>query len=287
MVDLKPWDDTPESAVQMVDIDDTQYFKEYPQYMSASKLKVFADDPMKYVSKYIDGDDPPRDSSAMLLGSATHCYILEGMKAFNARYNVADGPINPKTDKPYGKATAKYAAWLDEQPEGLDIISTAEHTAIVRMGLSVQGHNFAPGILTHGNAEQAVRGKLQGVDCQSKIDWLNLHGVRPSIVDLKTTATLDRFKKHQIWDFGYDLQAGFYSLMIQALTGQLPTFDFVAVETVSPYRTRVVHIGCIGEPDCSVTLEQCMGKATDQLRSYRHAAETETWHGKYRGSETL
>ena len=295
MVDLKPWDDTPESAVQMVDMDDVQYFRDYPKYMSATKLKVFAKDPLDYVNKYIDGNLKKPAPGAMLVGSAAHCYILEGRKAYRSRYNVTDGPTNSKTGSPYGKATKAYAAWLDEQPEGKDIISKAEHETIVKMGLSVEAERDATALLTHGNAEQALRGKLEGVDCQSKIDWLNLHGVRPSIVDLKTTVSMERFKRHQFWDLGYDVQVGFYSLMVQALTGQLPTFDFVVVESGGPnpatyggyHPAKVYHIGCIGEPDTSVTLEQCMGKATDQLRSYRHAAETETWHGKYRGSETL
>ena len=38
-----------------------------------------------------------------------------GREAFDGQFLVADGPVNPKTGEPFGKATKAYAEWLSSQ----------------------------------------------------------------------------------------------------------------------------------------------------------------------------
>ena len=51
----------------------------------------------------------PRPSS---FDEAAICRIVFGKEEFGKRYTVTDGPVNPKTSRPYGKETQTYAAWL-------------------------------------------------------------------------------------------------------------------------------------------------------------------------------
>ena len=73
-------------------------------YMSSHLLADFRESPELYRRK-TNGEIAETESPALALGRAAHCLILEGRAAFDEQYLVADGPVNPKTNEPYGKAT--------------------------------------------------------------------------------------------------------------------------------------------------------------------------------------
>ena len=81
------------------------------QYMSSHLLADFRESPELYRRK-TSGEIAEAESPALALGRAAHCLILEGRAAFDGQFLVADGPVNPKTNEPYGKATKAYAEWL-------------------------------------------------------------------------------------------------------------------------------------------------------------------------------
>ena len=85
------------------------------QYMSSHLLADFRESPELYRRK-TNGEIAESESPALALGRAAHCLVLEGRAAFDEQYLVADGPVNPKTGEPYGKASKAYAEWLSAQP---------------------------------------------------------------------------------------------------------------------------------------------------------------------------
>ena len=82
--------------------------------MSSHLLATFRESPELYRRK-THGEIAEAESPALALGRAAHCLILEGKAAFDEQYVVADGPVNPKTGEPFGKATKAYAEWLFSQ----------------------------------------------------------------------------------------------------------------------------------------------------------------------------
>jgi len=85
------------------------------QYMSSHLLADFRESPELYRRK-TNGEIAEAESPALAQGRAAHCLILEGHAAFEEQFLVADGPVNPKTNEPYGKATKAYAEWLARRP---------------------------------------------------------------------------------------------------------------------------------------------------------------------------
>lgn len=50
-------------------------------------------------------------TESQIFGDIAHDYLLDNA-SFDAKYLVADGPVNPKTGAPYGVTTKAYADWL-------------------------------------------------------------------------------------------------------------------------------------------------------------------------------
>ena len=75
--------------------------------LSSHQLADYRKCPLLYHRKRL-GLIPQKDSTAYLVGRAAHTLILEGRERFEAEYAVG-GPINPKTEKPYGPTTKAFA----------------------------------------------------------------------------------------------------------------------------------------------------------------------------------
>lgn len=90
------------------------------RHMSSHLLADFRESPELYRRK-TSGKIAEAEGSALALGRAAHCLILEGRAAFDGQFLVADGPVNPKTSEPYGKATKAYADWLASQTKEIVI----------------------------------------------------------------------------------------------------------------------------------------------------------------------
>ena len=68
------------------------------RYMSSHNLAAFRESPELYCRK-TNGEIAEGKSPALALGRAARCFILEGRAAFDERFLVADGPMNPKTSE--------------------------------------------------------------------------------------------------------------------------------------------------------------------------------------------
>lgn len=246
---VNPWahESGPAECSRMTD---DEYFGAYDQFLTAHKLKTFDESPLKFRWSQ-EGLLPRRDSKDFIFGRACHVLTLEGPKAFDERYRVGDGPINPKTEKPYGRDSQKFADWLQEvTADGHEIVSELEYEKLLNIEQAVWTNEPAVAILDDEAAEKelVVRAKLLGVECQSRIDWID-HRNR-LIIDLKTTAELGKppesglrnpcdFLRRDCEIYGYHRQLAFYRMMARQISGCDYRVAIIAVEKEAPFEVGV------------------------------------------------
>lgn len=100
-----------------------------------------------------------------------------------------------------------------------------------------------PPLLTAGKPEQTIVWQDGGVTCRARIDWLR--DDHQAVDDLKTTsgtANPREWAHRRLWDMGADIQVAFYQRGLKHLTGHVPDFRFVVVETAPPYALSVISL---------------------------------------------
>ncbi len=231
---------TPEEKFPFIFFEDAEVYhtkSKKGEVLSSHMLADFRKSPLLYHKK-ITGEIPDKDSSAYLVGRATHSLILEGEEVFDTEYLVTDGPTNEKTGKAYGKDTKAYKAWLEEQDPAKQIISTQDFALIETMNESVQNHPEAVKLLDDGVAEAVIRTEIDGHPCQIRMDWLH---PKKGLVDLKTCDDLDWFT-YDAKKYGYIHQLAFYRSVIEAAADRVCPVWIIAVEKKEPFRTGVFKI---------------------------------------------
>lgn len=182
-------------------------------------------------------------SSGMGLGSLVHLMLLEPERIGEV---ACGGPINPKTLKAYGSTSDKFAEWAAEQSKSGKIVVTeddlAKATEMRDAVLLSEWDDISPFMPPGGVADGIVTentflGIIGDTQAQCKPDvWDAEENV---CWDLKTTSKFDGFQ----WDckdYGYYLQAAWYSTILKAVTGTYPEWKWIVVENVKPYRVKVV-----------------------------------------------
>lgn len=215
------------------------YHARRSSHMSSHALADFRKSPLLFRKKR-SGLIPQVTSDAYTVGGAAHCLILEGDRAFESRYHVG-GPINPKTDRPYGSETKAYKEWAARQTK--EVLSDDQYALCVQMRAGVRANPEAVRLLAEGQAEAVVRADYCGTPCQIRLDWISpVQG--DGIVDLKTVYDVDEFEE-QARKFGYIHQLAFYrELLALKMRGQRLPCWFIAVEKKEPYRCGVWEV-CI------------------------------------------
>ena len=211
------------------------------------------------------------DSPALLIGRAAHTLILEGRKAYQDGYAFG-GPINPKTQKPYGSTTKKYLEWAEAQKK--PVLTQTEDLLIEHLNGGVQANKEAKRLLKEGRAETVVRVEYCGVPCQIRIDWYN-NGIK----DLKSCADLTWFEQ-DAKRYGYIHQMAFYRAVLETATGKREPVHFIAVEKKEPYRCGVWEIG----QDVLAIAQQENEAAIQRLKK---CVQTKTWNTGYEEIRTI
>ena len=120
-------------------------------------------------------------TASMTLGTAAHCYILEGADAFHDRYAVKPEGLN--------FSTREGRAWRDEQ-EGRSIISFDQHMQILAMRDALMAQADARRLLEAGGRAEAT---MIAKDPETGLTLLcrpDLYISRAGLaVNLKTTAS--------------------------------------------------------------------------------------------------
>lgn len=250
-----------------------EYQAKSGEYLTSHLLRDFREGPAIY-KKRIDRLLPPLDSRALRVGSAAHCYILEGRDEFLARYAVG-APINPRTQKPYGFDTAAYEEWEKEQ--GRPVISNEDLHMIENMAAAVRAHPQVQALTYVEDAmtERVVRREMRGVLCQCRPDW---YSPTNGLIELKTCDSLHKFWSAIKWR-EYDVQVAFYRMLL--LDGadmddpeMCPRY-IVAVEKVQPHRVAVIEL------DFGLVLWPRQQEILNALEELKECRETGVWPTRY------
>jgi len=237
------------------------------EFMSSHLLADFRESPALYCRE-IHGEIEQTESTAFALGRAAHSLILEGREGFDRDFIVSDGPVNPKTGEPFGKATKAYAEWrarLDRE-----VVSGKDYGFISRLHMSVLSHPVAGELLLSGVAEGVVRAEYCGVPCQIRMDWFN---PERGLVDLKTCDSL-KWLESDCRRYGYIHQMGFYRAVIREATGVTVPVHIIAVEKSEPFSTGVWKL-----TEEVLDYAEEINKAA--LARYRQCRRTNSWPTGY------
>ena len=242
--------------------------------VSFHALKDFAHNGKEFHLRQIGELPQPPESREMFIGTAAHTLILEGREKYRDAYEVADGPVNPKTGKPYGNDTKVFRDWFAMQTK--PVITTDEAALIEAMRDAVAAHGVASQLLADGIAETPIFFDWFGTPCQSQVDWISKSW---GIIDLKTTADLDRF----VWtarDARYINQLAFYRRAVGELFGESMDCFIVAVEKARNPRCGVF---AIPKPDLDEAEDWCI----QQIAALAEAEATGVWRDGYEGLRQL
>ena len=231
---------------------------------SKSLLDAVAISPQHYLAAR---DGPPREQTpAMLLGSATHCAVLEP-EDYADRYVTDPAPGSRSKDA--------QAARQAERDAGREILTTAQAATVEAITNSVLGHRIAATLLDQGYPEVSFcwEDRETHIICRSRADWWNSAHAQPLIVDLKTArdASAGGFARAVV-DHRYHVQAAMYSDGWLRVTGEQPIFVFIVVESSAPY---CVALYTLSDDDLQ------LGRALYRrdLARLRECADTGAWPG--------
>jgi len=215
--------------------DEKVYHARAGDFMSSHQLRDFRRCPELF-RRQRAGLVPKPDKPAYLVGRAAHSLIIEGRVEFDRRY-MTGGPINPKTNRPYGADTKAHADWASQQDR--EVLTGEQMYAVERMADAVARHDLASRLFSGGIGEGVARANYGGVPCQIRIDYLHpAHG----IVDLKTCDEMDWFES-DARKYGYIHQLAFYRGVLAMAAGGVPPATIpchlVAVEKSEPFRCGV------------------------------------------------
>jgi len=212
------------------------YHSRNDRFLSSHQLGNFRKCHALY-QKMVAGLITDKDRPAYLVGRAAHTLILEGPETFAKEY-IIGGPINPKTEKPYGTTSQKYLDWVEENSPAQPL-TDAQYEMITKMNESVRSHPQFPSLFGTGLPEGVVRYSYHGRPCQIRMDWFN---PEKGIVDLKTCNSL-QWMESDARRYGYIYQFAFYRYVLEAAIGERMPVYMVAVEKEEPYRAGVWRVG--------------------------------------------
>lgn len=244
--------------------------------INCSGLKDFARSPLHFWERNLNPDrEAESDSPALRLGSAVHCYVLEGANKYAMDF-VVPPAFNRRTNE--GKAAA---AEFEASLAGRDvmILEEKEDRLAKRIGDAVLAHEVAGNLVRgfEGAAEETIQwiDEETGVACKGRLDRIVTIDGQPWIVDLKTTedARPDEFAK-SLARFLYHWQAAFYldGLRAAGCWGDPAGFLFVVVEKKPPHAVAIYAAS-------ESTLLYGRQAYRDALRRYLVCAETNEWPG--------
>lgn len=237
------------------------------RYMSSHMLADFRESPALYHKKIL-GQIEESESPAFAIGRAAHCLILEGRAEFDSQFVVTDGPTNPRTGEPFGKATKAYAEWKATQER--EVVSGKDYSFIMKLQTSVWLHPVASELLSNGVPEGVVREEYCGIPCQIRMDWFS---EKYGLVDLKTCDSLKWFES-DCRRYRYLFQMAFYRAVIRKVTGRNVPVHIIAVEKSEPFSRGVWKL-----TDEVLDLAELTNKAA--LERYRNCLLSGNWPTGY------
>lgn len=195
-------------------------------------------------------DHPGDPTPALRFGTLLHRALLEPDRfKKSVKALPADAPRRPTDSqrnaaKPSESTIASIAFWDEWEADGRETIKAEELTAIQAMCASVRSTQCRQ-YTTGGHAEVSMVwiDRITGLPCKLRIDYLQQQVFGSVINDIKTCldASEKAFRK-AIFFYGYFLQAAFYVDGFMELTGDMASFNFIAIEKDPPYCAKAYQL---------------------------------------------
>lgn len=221
-----------------------------------SLIKEFMKSPKHY--KYAL-ENPSVPTPSMLLGTATHCAILQP-EDFAKKYVVAPEGLDGRTAE--AKALKKQAA---------DMGASLTDACVLKMKDSVYANKSAVEIINGAITERAIFWENEMGTCKCKVDiWNAEKGI---LADLKTTdSVLPSDFANSIARLKYYIQAAHYIQGVQATGAKVNDYLIVALENKPPYDCVVYRLG-------ADAIIQGMGILSNIYESLAFCEATNDWAG--------
>ena len=230
---------------KMVDLTDKDYYSSYGEYMSVSLLKRFADNPLGFDEYMENRKENEKPTDALVMGQAVHMAVMEGWSEVEREYLILDERLllNHRTGKRYGRATKAFEERCrDAGVSPWRVLTTKDAQDILTlMDACMDDPDAFQAINDCTHIEWALRGELNGVKFQGKMDGANQYGL---IVDLKTMRP-DSTPLEQIVNYKYLWQAWCYINLYAAAMQVSPDsvdFKFVFVTKEESPKVTVVDV---------------------------------------------
>jgi hypothetical protein len=211
-----------------------------------------------------------KPTAAMVVGTIVHALILEGPDALKDAYFILDsddGPVNPKTQKLYGRDTLAFQNWVDDHAEGRTVITPQERAMAECI---IEHPDIAEIMARPGYPEVSIRTEFMGMPCQARPDRIFIGDDDNLLLfELKKTVDVNWFPK-QYRDMGYEYQNSWYRTMLREVTLR-PTKVLVGVVEDSP-----ACRAALWEADPEL-LDACEKQNIETLDAIRRATETGVW----------
>lgn len=235
--------------------------------ISNTGLKLMMRSPAHY--KYQERKESTR---AMVLGSALHMACLEP-DIFYDTYRLLRSSENRMTSE-YKEAKKEFGEEF--------VLVKPEIEKIEGMAKSLSKSNVYE-FIDNYNCDKELSGfsidPETGLMCRHRFDAI-IDGLA---IDLKTTtdARKPAFSK-KILDFGYHIQAAFYSDQYNWITGgeEIDRFIFAAIETSAPYAVKIYQLD-------QESIEAGRKKYRQALNEYAQCKASDTWPSYDQEIETI
>lgn len=248
------------------------YFQADPDYRrqpgeSQSHLKSILHSPAHYKAS---SKRRFKASSAMTIGTATHCKALEGEETFKANFILKPDHIKytTKEGKEWRDANSKKTILAND---GFD----RQWDSVIGMTESLQQMEwFDPNQKDYRKYnEVSFYWEEDGIKCKARLDRILVLDDEVHVLDLKTTDSIsvDKFQS-KVVDLGYDFQAGWYSHAAQLVYNKPVRFTFVAVERSEPWSVGIYEV----PPEM---LEEARRKNRKALATLRTCLDSGEWPG--------
>jgi hypothetical protein len=242
--------------------------------MSAGGLKRMRQSPAHFYGLQLDPHRPQSEQTpAMRAGTLMHLALFEPHLLATLAVRPADLDGRTKEGK----------AWAAEHA-GRQIVSAADLATAKAQAAAVRSIPEVSALMRDGAPEQSAfwidpeTGEL----CKCRPDWTSPAGEGVILVDGKTCqdASADGFGR-AIWNFGYHLQAAWYSDGFTAATGlKVHGFVFAAVESAWPHAAAAYMLG-------DDVLEAARRENRRLLNTYAECKRNGIWPGYSTGIQLV
>lgn len=199
------------------------------RHVSASRAKLCLES-MQLYKDVEDGLVPHNDSPALEVGRIAHMAVLEPERF--ARQIRVEGPINPKTNKMFGRDTQAWKDWEAEHP-GVMVVDPWLFTSLQRMPDEVRD------LYSAGRNEVSCFAEINGLPVKCRPDCLLLS--EGEVIDHKTIDNIHKCER-QIAALSYWFSAGWYRAVLYSLFNRPFGYTFIFQEKAFPCRWRKIRL---------------------------------------------